>query len=108
MSEGQHLSSLCIQRDQSLVPEDRADDAGLLQRELFQSRQAIQPCLQHARQRDRHMGDEQPLGVDTPGLARLDGPLVDQHLDQLFHVEGVALRRRGDKLAQRAGTWAAS
>ena len=47
----------------------------------------------------------QLLRAQRPALAAggVDRPLVDQHLDQLFHVEGVALGAADDQLAQRGG-----
>ena len=58
-SDGKASLALRIERDQRLVPEDRADHAGLLQRELLGGGQAVEPRLQHARQRGRHLGREQ-------------------------------------------------
>ena len=50
---------------------------------------------------------EQAFGVDDQALPAvrpsLDGALVDQHLHQLFHVEGVAFGAAGDELAQGGG-----
>ena len=46
----------------------------------------------------------------SPGAAStarpvVDGPLVDQHLDQLFHVERVSFGAPDDQRAQLRGTW---
>ncbi|MFL6662524.1 MAG: hypothetical protein ACJ8G7_10100, partial [Rhizobacter sp.] len=75
----------------------------MLQRQPLRSRQAVEPGLQDAGQRGRDPGEEQPLGIHLPGIAQLDRALVDQHLDQLFHVEGVAFCAADDELAQRNG-----
>jgi hypothetical protein len=83
-----------VELDQRLVPEHRPDDARLLQRQPLGRRQAVEPGLQDADERRRHLGEHQPLGVDGPDVAGLDRPLVDQHLDQLFHVERDCLPRR--------------
>ena len=93
---------MLVQRFQRLVPEHQADHAGLLQREPFRSGQAVQPGLQHTGERGRNRGREQPLGVQRPALGPgLERALVDQHLDQLLHVERVALGAADDELAER-------
>ena len=100
---GQLFGGLGFHGRQGLVPEHRAHHAGLLQRAFLGRRQAVQPGLQHAGQRGRHLGHHQAFGVDLPRLTGFDGALVDQHLQQLFHVEGVAFGAAGEQFAQRGG-----
>jgi hypothetical protein len=79
-----------------------ASSAGrLLQGPPLGRRQTVEPGLQHADQGRRHLGRQQFLAVEPPDLAPgLDGALVDQHLDQFFHVERVALGPARHQLAQ--------
>ena len=101
---GQCLRRQGVQGDQCVVPKNLADDAGALQRVAFSRRQAVQPGLQHADQGGRHRRRHQPGGVQGPVVgAGVDRPQVDQHLDQLLHVEGVAFGPTGDQFAQGLG-----
>ena len=91
-----------VQRLQGLVPEHVADDAGLLQRQPLGRAQPVQARLQYAGEGLRHRRAQQFLGVHAPGFGiGLDGLLLDQHLDQLFHVERIAFGAASDQLAQR-------
>ncbi len=92
------------------VPKETADDGSALQRLALGRWQAVEAGLQHARQRGWYVDGVQPFGVDGPALvlvqhrplvarpgrcqvarAALDDALLDEHLDQFFDVEGVAL-----------------
>jgi hypothetical protein len=101
---GQFARCLGIERGQRLVPEHQTDDAGLLQGQSLGRGQAVQPGLQHTCQGGRYPRREQPGGVDLPGFGvGANRALVDQHPDQLFHVEGVALGAANDEFAQGCG-----
>ena len=91
-----------VEGGERVVPEHQADHAGLLQREPLGAGQAVQAGLQHAGQGGRHRRGHEARRMQRPVLcAGLDRALVDQHLDQLFHVERVAFRAADDQLAQR-------
>ena len=90
-----------VDRGQGLIPKHKADHAGLLQRPSFGRVQPVQARLQHAGERWRDLGGEQFFRVDRPSVgADHNRALVDQHLDQFLHVEGVALGAADDHLAQ--------
>ena len=101
---GQRGAGLRVDGGERQVPEHKADDGRLLQRQLLGGLGRVEPGLQHAGEGLRHMGDPQLVGVQRPA-ARLhgDGPFIDQHLHQLFHVERVAFGRAGDEFTQRLG-----
>ena len=100
----EHLDRTRVERGQGLVPEHEAHHGGLLQRQLLGCRQAVQACLQDARQGGRNMRSQQFFGHHFPAVGvGDDGPVVEQHLHQLFHVEGVALGGRRDHVAQCGG-----
>ena len=87
-----------VQLGQGRLPEHHADHGGLLQGQAFGGRQAVQAGLHHAGQSGRHAAREQAAGVQCPALlAHAQRTLVDQHLDQLFHEEGVAGGARGEQ-----------
>ncbi len=75
-----------------------------LQRAAFALRQRIQPCLQHAGQRGRHLQGAELVAEHAPALAvGQDYAVVDEHLHQFFHVERVALGAGGEHRAQAFG-----
>ncbi|HEY2190217.1 MAG TPA: hypothetical protein VGH48_16800 [Caldimonas sp.] len=85
-----------------LVPERQPDDAADLQRLALVAREAIQARLQDACQGAGNLDRDHSLGIHPPrSRPRHDGPGVDQHLDQLFHVERVAISGAGDERTQR-------
>ena len=99
---GQRVGRVCVDGDQGLVPEHVADHRSPLQGQLFGRSDAVEPGLQHAGQGGRHAGGQQLVGMHRPALAvDADGAFVDQHLDQLFHVERVAFGAAGDQRPQR-------
>jgi hypothetical protein len=91
-----------VQRRQRVVPEHTAHDAGLLQRMPLGHGQCVQPRLQHASERGRYTRRGQAFGVHRPDRA-FDGDdtIVDQHLQQLFHVVRVARRLFDEQFGQR-------
>ena len=98
------VRALRVERGQRLVPEHRADHAGLLQRALLGGgRPSSRACSTPVRVGGTLVASSlSALSVQrSPPV--LDRALVDQHLDQLFHVEGIALGAAGDELAQRCG-----
>ena len=78
---------------QRLVPEHRADDAGLLQRAPLGRRQAVETRLQHAGERGRHLGHQQ-ASASTSSVAGLDRPLVDSIFTSLPCRTASRRRRR--------------
>ena len=91
-----------VQRGQRVVPEHGADHAGLLQRTPLRRQQGVQPGLQHTHQRGRHLHLPQAFGRQLPGRGGSDQhALVDQHLQQRFHVERVAFGALDQQLLQR-------
>ena len=90
-----------VHMSQRRIPERHADHARHLQGASLRRGQAVEPGLQHADQRRRHGDRVQPLRVQRPALGRdADRARVDQHLDQFFHVEGIAFGPRSEQLAQ--------
>jgi hypothetical protein len=80
-----------IQALQGIVPEDAPDHGGALQGQPLLGRQAVQARRQHLGQGGRHAHLRQALPFDLPAGARFaDHAFFDEHLDQLFDVEGVA------------------
>ena len=81
-----------------MIPEVVAHHGGQLRCPAGVVGQGVEPGLQHPRQRGRHRPGLQPLGVELPDRAvGLDHALVNQHVDQLFHEERVALGACGDQ-----------
>ena len=86
---------------QRVLPEHRADDARELHRAPLGGAQGVEPGLQHSGQGAGNAGDAQPLFKHAPLLALdQDHAVVDQHLDELLGVEGVAFGLLLDQRAQ--------
>ncbi len=95
---GRRLRAQIVHR---LVPEDAAHDGGLLQGGAGVVLQAVQACLQNAVEGLRQPHLLQTALINRPRLhAGVNHPVLDQHLDDLFHKEGVAVGGGGDLLDQ--------
>ena len=92
-----------IDRRERPVPEHMADHAGLLQRAAARrgGRPSSRACSTPVSVGGTRVASSRSGMHASSPRAGLDGALVDQHLDQLFHVERVALGAAGDELAQR-------
>jgi hypothetical protein len=98
----QHLERGAVDRCERAVPEHVPDHGGLLQSPALARRQRIDARLQHAGQGRRYMRFEQLVGQHAPPVGLdADDAVVDQHLDQFFHVERVAFGAGGQQRAQR-------
>ena len=67
---------------------------GLLQGGFFVGRQAVQARLQYGSQSGRHAQILQPVWIDSPDMPQpvfQDHAVVNQHFDQFFDVERIAL-----------------
>ena len=101
LERAQHRRRVRIEGVQRVVPEHRADDAGELHRAPLGGAERVEPRLQHPGQGAGNAGDAQPLVEHAPALALdQDHAVVDQHLDQLFGIEGVAFGLLLDQRAQ--------
>ena len=100
----QNLGRFRIEHQQGFFPEHVTDDGSELERRTLLGRKGIEACLKNAGERCRHARADEPFGYDAPALCiGFDDAVVDQHLDQLFHVERIALRSPGNQFVQRRG-----
>ena len=95
------LRGLRFDERQRPIRETDSDDAGQLKSQPFRMGQPIESRLKDACQRRRNLEGEKLFGHKIPAHGgRDDRTLVNQHLDQFFHVEGVAVCAIGDQVVQ--------
>ena len=83
------------------VPEHVPHHRRVLQSEPLVGLQRVKARLQHTGEGRRHVGHQQLVGQDSPALRfGEDHAVVEQHLDQFFHVKRVAFRATRQQRAQ--------
>ena len=93
-----------FQLGQRCIPEQPPNHRGSLQEHLFRRGQAVQAGLEHPGQGRRHPYLRKPFQLYLPVvLSEQNHAVLDQHVDQLFDVERVALRTLDNQITERAG-----
>lgn len=86
------------------IPENATDDRSPLQDLAGLARQAVQARLQDASERGGHVQSLQARQVDAPLFVPAhNDALLNEHLDQLFDVEGVPLGALHNQVAELVG-----